>query len=151
MQLSGALRLSFPNEGASAVATLLYEKAPSTCDGIARRCPISGMSHHAIYSGSECVLILPELMKLAPENSTITVTRGDVAFTWMRAGSSYGVTADFAEICWFYDLDAQPRMSEGPVPVSIFAQILEPAEEFYMVCRRMRRDGVKPFTVEFIR
>jgi hypothetical protein len=57
---------------------------------------------------------------------------------------------DFAEICWFYDLDAEPRMWEGPVPVSIFARIIEPANEFYAVCRRMRREGVKTLSMEMV-
>ncbi|MBI3920119.1 MAG: DUF3830 family protein, partial [Armatimonadetes bacterium] len=36
----------------------------------------------------------------------------------------------------------------GPVPVNVFARIVEPADEFYSVCRRMRREGAKPFGIE---
>lgn len=96
------------------------------------------------------MLLLPSLVKLPAENASSQVTRGDVGFTWMAAGSSYGVNADFAEICWFYDIDAQPRMWEGPVAVNLFARIREPADAFYAVCRRMRREGVKPFSVEVV-
>jgi hypothetical protein len=148
--LSARLRLAFDKEGASAEAGLLRREAPHTCDAISSRLPLSGFSHHAIYSGSECVLVLPELLKIDPENTTTKVSRGEIAFTWMAAGSHYGVTGDFAEICWFYDVDAEPRMFEGPVPVSIFARIIEPAAEFYEVCRRMRKEGVKLLRVELI-
>jgi hypothetical protein len=34
------------------------------------------------------------------------------------------------------------------VNVNIFAEIREPADEFYAMCRRMRREGVKPFQIE---
>lgn len=146
--MSARIRLSFEKEGVSAEAQLLRREAPETCEAISRRLPLSGLSHHAIYSGSECVLLLPEVMKVEPENATTKVTRGEIAFTWMAAGSHFGVTDEFAEICWFYDLDAEPRMWEGPVPVSIFARIIEPANGFYEVCRRMRREGVKLLKLE---
>jgi len=95
-------------------------------------------------------MLLDNLLRLDAENASSNVSRGDVAFTWMAAGSSYGVKNDFSEICWFYDIDAQPRMSEGPVQVNIFARIVEPAVEFYTVCYRMRKDGIKPLKIELI-
>jgi hypothetical protein len=96
-------------------------------------------------------LVLPEVIRLAPENAYSKVTRGEVAFTWFAAGSAYGVARDFAEIIWFYDLDAEPRMWEGPVAVNVFARIVEPAEHFYSTCRRMRTEGVKPCQIEIVR
>jgi hypothetical protein len=117
---------------------------------MSRLLPLSGEAHHAIYSGSECVLILPEVVRLPPENSITKVAPGDVAFVWFAAGSAYGVASDFAEICWFYDLDAEPRMWEGPVPVNVFARIIQPADAFFAVCRRMRREGVKQLLVDIV-
>ena len=141
--------LTFPEENVIARAELRWEAAPETCKAIRDMGRFPGTAHHGIYSGSECVLLLEKLLKVPPENATSNVTRGDVGFTWMAAGSAYGVTRDFAEICWFYDIDAEPRMWEGPVAVNLFARIVEPADEFYAVCRRMRREGIKPFRVDF--
>jgi hypothetical protein len=140
--------LTIVNEGVSAVADLLEEAAPNTCAALLSALPAAGPAHHACYSGSECVFRLPELLKLAPENATSDVVPGDVAFTWFDAGAAYGVTEAFAEICWFYDRDALPSMPEGPVPVSRFARIREGSEPFYAVCRRMRKEGIKPLRVE---
>jgi hypothetical protein len=140
-----AIRLTFPEEGAAASARLLWDLAPATCAAVVALLPTRGQSHHAIYSGSECVFLLPELVRIPPENATSNVRKGQVAFTWMAAGAAYGVHQDFAEVCWFYDLDAEPRMWGGPVPVSIFAEIEGPAEDFYAACFRMRRAGAKPF------
>jgi Protein of unknown function (DUF3830) len=141
------IRLSFTQDNVSAEAELLMEEAPATCQALLRLLPLAGVSHHAIYSGSECVLLLDQVLRLPAENATTKVTRGEVAFTWMAAGSKYGVHSDFSEICWFYDIDAEPRMWEGPTPVNVFARIVEPADSFYAVCRRMRREGVKPLAV----
>lgn len=144
------LRFSFPEEGTQAEAQLLWPEAPEICRKIVELTPLTGTSHHAIYSGSECVLLLPTVLRLPLENATSDVAKGDIAFAWMAAGTSYGVTEDFAEICWFYDLDAQPRMWEGPVEVGVFARFIEPAQGFYAVCRRMRREGIKPLVVEAV-
>lgn len=144
------IRLVFPNEGVSATATLLWEEAPTTCSAIRDLLPVKAVAHHGMYSGSEAVLLLPDLIRLPAEHATADVRKGDVAFAWFAAGQSYGVDHDFSEICWFYDIDARPSMWEGPVPVNVFARIDEPTDEFYVVCRRMRREGVKPFAVELV-
>jgi Protein of unknown function (DUF3830) len=103
---------------------------------------VRGQARHGIYSGSEVYLILPELMRLPPENATTRVVPGDVAFGWFAAGSFYGANEDYCEVCWFYDRDATPSTPEGPIPVSLFAR-LEQAEALFEVCRRMRLEGAK--------
>jgi hypothetical protein len=150
MSLVSHIRFSFSRQQASAEAELLWNPAAQTCEALLKLLPLSGESHHAIYSGSECCLILPRVLRLAPENATIKVTPGDVAFAWFTAGSAYGVASDFAEICWFYDFDAEPRMWSGPVPVNVFARIVQPADAFFAVCRSMRREGVKPLVVDIV-
>jgi len=147
MSRTQQIELAFPNEDVGAVADLLWDQAPRTCEAICNRLPIQGPVHQAIYSGSESVVLLDEVLRLPQENARSEVRRGEVAFAWLEAGSSYGVTEDFAEICWFYDMDARPSMWEGPVEVSVFARIVEPADEFYEVCRRIRREGVKPAVI----
>lgn len=141
------LRLQFPDEHTCCVAELLWDAAPQTCRAIVDLLPIRGPVHQAIYSGSESVLVLDRVVKLDKENATANVKRGDLAFTWMMAGSGYGVTSDFAELCWFYDHDARPSMWEGPVEVNVFARIIEPADAFYAICRRIRREGIKQLIV----
>ncbi|MFN0055853.1 MAG: DUF3830 family protein [Planctomycetales bacterium] len=142
------LRLSFPEAGASALADLLWDAAPQTCAAVVSLLPTRGVAHQAIYSGSETVMRLEQLTKLDKEHATWEVRRGDLAFTWIAAGSAYNVNEDFAELCWFYDHDARPSMWEGPVAVNVFARIVEPADAFYQMCRRIRREGIKPITVE---
>lgn len=145
-----AIRFIFVEEQVSARAELLWDVAPNTCRSVSEALPSEGKSHHGIYSGSECVQVLNQVIKIPPENATSAVTKGQVAFTWMAAGSAYGVDQDFAEICWFYDIDAEPRMWGGPVAVNVFAEFRDSPEDFYLACRRMRRDGVKALRIEIV-
>lgn len=142
------IRLTFTSEGVSALADLLEEAAPKTCAAIWNSLPAEGEAHHAIYSGSECVLLLPVVLRVEKENATSEVSPGDVGFAWFQPGDSWVVEKEFAEICWFYDRDARPSMPEGPVPINVFARVTDGADAFFAVCRRMRREGVKPFRVE---
>ena len=141
------IRLTFLLEGVEAVAILREAEAPETCAAVWNALPAPGEAHHAIYSGSECVLLLPEVIRIPPENATSDVSPGDVGFAWFLPGSSWVVDREFAEICWFYGRDARPTMPEGPTPVNLFARITEGTDPFFAVCRRMRREGVKPFAI----
>lgn len=141
--MSARIRLSFVDEDVSAIAELLDEAAPMTCRRVLELLPVGGEAHHAVYSGSEIALILDEDVDIPQENATHRVLPGDIAFARFEGGIHYGIPDSFSELCWFYDRDATPSMPDGPVPVNIFATIVEGGDAFYDVCRRMRREGVK--------
>ncbi|MFY7950930.1 MAG: DUF3830 family protein, partial [Armatimonadaceae bacterium] len=142
------IRLGFPSEAVWVDVELDDIRAPQTCAALWDSLPQCGTAHHAVYSGSEGVVILPKLVRVAPENATHLVRKGDVAYTWFAAGSAFGVTADFSEICWFYDDDACPSMHGGPVPVSVFGRMVGEVDAFCAVSRRLRRIGVRGLVVE---
>lgn len=142
------LRFTFLHTGETADAILRMDDAPVTCQSLWNRLPVAGVCHHASYSGSEGVLILPDPLRIAPENATHEVTPGDIGFTWFAPGDAYGVDREFAEICWFYDRDARPSMHEGPAPVNLFARFIGEPEDFYARCRMMRRSGVRGLLIE---
>jgi Protein of unknown function (DUF3830) len=132
----------FLDEDVAASAQLLREEAPETCSAVLAALPASGLARHGIFSGSEVYLILPELLTVAREHATTIVGPGDVGFLTVEKGSGYGITEDYSEVCWFYDLDAIPSMPEGPTAVNVFARIHD-ADAFHAVCRRMRLEGAK--------
>lgn len=140
--MSDEIVLTFVAERVSARAILLRDRAPRTCAAILERLPLTVLAHHGIYSGSEVAMVLPELIRADAENATSEVAKGDLAFTWMEKGSHYGVSADFSELCWFYDIDARPSMWDGPVPVNVFARFVD-ADAFLAIGRRMRTEGAK--------
>lgn len=137
------VRLTFVNEGVSAVAELLEDQAPKTIAAVLSCLPQRIEAHHATYSGSEVAFILDRDLGIGMENATSKVMPGDLAYTRFEGGVMYGFPDSFSELCWFYDRDAVPSMPDGPVPVNIFGHFTEGFAEFAAVCRRMRREGVK--------
>ena len=138
--------LTFLSEQVSARAVLLTERAPSTCSALIQHLPLRTRAHHAIYSGSEIALVMPDIVREDPENATWEVAPGDIGYAWFSQGSHYGVLEDFSELCWFYDFDARPSLWEGPVAVSVFAHLID-ADLFYAVCRRIRIEGAKTIEI----
>ena len=67
----------FPDEGTTASARLLREKAPETCCAVLDALPAAGPARHGIYSGSEVYLILPMLLAQPREHSTAIVGPGN--------------------------------------------------------------------------
>src|SRR5262245_65177935 len=130
------------DEDVAAPATLLLEQAPETCSAVWGALPASGVARHGIYSGSEVYLILPSIHTPPREHATTIVGAGDVAFLTVEKGSGYGIEEGYSEVCWFYDLDATPSMPEGPIAVSVFAQLVD-ADAFLRVCRDMGLEGAK--------
>ncbi len=139
--------IGFPDEGVNARARLLWEEDPAVCAQIAATAPFQVQCHHAIYSGSEIAAVTPMLPCIPVQTATSDIEVGDVAYAYLLAADHYGVSQDFAEICWFYDIDARPSMFNGPAQVSVFAR-LEEADEFFTVCRRMRLEGAKQIRID---
>jgi hypothetical protein len=138
--------VGFVAEGVTARARLDWESAPDICQAIVDATPFTVRAHHATFSGSEIAAITPNLPQLAPANPTSDTHVGDLAYGYLLAEDHYGVDADFAEICWFYDIDSRPSMFTGPFPVSVFARF-EDAAEFFAASRDMRLAGAKQIEV----
>ena len=52
------------------------------------------------------------------------------------------------ELCWFYGRDGRPNMPDGPVAINLFARMIGNTTDFFEVCYRIRREGVKPLRIE---
>jgi hypothetical protein len=135
------------DEGVSARAELWDEKAPLTCRLVWDMLPVTAYFHHAIYSGPELAMVLPEYREMGQENATTVVLPWEIGFASLKASDYFEVDADFSEICFFYDRGSVPSMAEGPVRVNLFAHFVSGQEELRTLCFRMRREGQKRFTV----
>jgi hypothetical protein len=120
---------------------LLEQQAPRICEFVWTSLPLEGYAHHAIYSGSEIAFnIRPQFVQRL-ENMTSRVLPGDVGYWYLPGGVMYGEPDDISEFMWFYDRDAEPRMTTGPVQVAVFGRMSGDAATFFGACRAMRRAG----------
>jgi hypothetical protein len=135
------------DEGIVARAELWEERAPRTCEAVWDLLPVTAWFHHAIYSGSEVAMVLPNYTPVAEENATWVVETGEIGFTSLLAKDFFEVDSDFSEIAFFYGRGARPSMMEGPVRLNIFARFVSGEAELYALCHRMRKEGQKRFTI----
>ncbi len=142
------IRITFADEGVSAIVDLDRDSAPRTVAGVLEALPFEGPAGHAIYSGSEIAFFIPAEVWLPAENATSRVLPRDLAYYRFRGGQHYGWPDDVAELCWFYDRDATPSMPDGPVQVNVFGRFSDGWIDFEAVCRAMRTEGAKPVSVE---
>mmetsp|Transcript_13174 Transcript_13174/g.28348 ORF Transcript_13174/g.28348 Transcript_13174/m.28348 type:complete len:162 (-) Transcript_13174:1028-1513(-) len=158
MAKPNTLLFSFPGEHVQAKATLNWDLCPETCRAVTEH--IRGRGHtatavHGKYSGSECLTVLDAVFHVQAENASSKVCKGDVAFAVVDTSNAHGAlhAEDFAEICWFYDNDAEPRNwvdgASTPADVNRFAKfVAEESDAFFAVCRRIWREGEKPLRIE---
>ena len=141
--------IEFAAEGENIVARaeLLDEQAPANCQAVWDLLPVTGYFHHAIYSGCEVAMILPQFIEVEEENTTTAVLPWEIGFASLRSRDYIEVAQDFSEICFFYDRGARPSMLEGPVRVNLFARFVSGQEALCRLCYRMRTEGQKRFTI----
>ncbi|MFC1803085.1 DUF3830 family protein [Thermoproteota archaeon] len=109
------IQIEIGNE--KAVAVLLEEDAPKTCEGILKALPLKGGAIHAKFAGGEFYIATPIFLEL--ENPTIKQDSGNIAY-WPTRQS----------LCIFYK--EVPGLGE----VSLFAKVIKNLEG-------IQREGLK--------
>ncbi|MCY3555799.1 MAG: DUF3830 family protein [Gemmatimonadetes bacterium] len=142
------IRLSFVNEDVSVEAEMLEDEAPRTCQAVWDALPLVEEGIHAVYSGSEIAYFLSEDMVIPPENLTSCTLPGDICYYRLESGLMHGLLDGITELCWFDGRDGRPNMPDGPVSVNLFARMVGDASEFFEVCYRIRREGMKRVRIE---
>ena len=150
--MSRKIRISFPNDGASATADLLEDDAPNTCDALWDLLPLRVKAVHDIWSGHQVVAHLDKSVVLQPENVlTYLPMSGDIFYyyrpTHYFRGAPYGRT-ESAELGIVYDRDSRPQGPRGPEAVNLFANISSALDQFAKACEDMIYRGQKEILIE---
>ena len=146
------IRISFPDEGISAVADLLEEDCPRTCEAVWRLLPLRVTAIHDIWSGHQVLAHLDPAFVLRPENVlTYLPMPGDIFYYYRPPhyvrGAPYG-RAESAEIGIVYDRDTRPQGPRGPEAVNLFATISARLDDFARACEAMIYRGHKDLVIE---
>ena len=144
------LRFTQVEDGATATADLLEERAPKTCDAIWERLPIEGRLIHGMYSGPELFVVLDEGPATPPENQVHLPLPGDVGYFHHDSGLYAQAPHAVSELVFIYGRGVSIKGPEGVDHyVSLFAQLrLEESPAFLAACRRVRRQGPLTLRVE---
>ncbi len=151
------LKVSFPDENVSAIAVLLEDKAPATCNCLwnALETPVEGLCIHAMWTGREISFPFPggafpkdEGLHLPPENQITIPLPGDIvwnAYAPYQWQGNPNIVYDFGV---FYGRDSRLLLPMGWKPSSLFARIEEELAPFAQVCARCQGEGRKKLRIE---
>jgi hypothetical protein len=149
------IELTFPASGVSAIATLLDEDAPAVCDAMwaALAVPIEGEVTHAMASGEEVMLNLPEAnrrfdpARLPIQNATIHPRPGDILWTYLPPYYMKDYRDGLWDFIVVYGQAVLASREVGPLICSRWAHIDEGLEAFAHEAARAFTDGRQPFHV----
>lgn len=145
------LYLKFVDANVSGVVTMYWENAPETCKAIwgALEKPIRWKATHAIFSGPEIMMGLPEEnrnfdpTKLPPENQTIIPEAGEMLWYYQPKNFFKIDPSEFWEIGLFYAFGGRTFGPTGWIPCTYFGRMTKGLDEIAAQCRRIRHEGSK--------
>ncbi|MDT0682464.1 DUF3830 family protein [Roseicyclus sp. F158] len=148
------LYLTFTDTDVSGIITLYWETAPETCAALwgALESPITVPASHAIFSGPEIMMGLPEEARtfdpraLPPENQTIQPEAGDMLWFYQPKNFFKIDPDEFWEIGMFYAHGGRTFGPTGWISCSYFGRMTEGLDAVAEQCKAIRKDGIK--TVE---
>src|SRR3990170_711710 len=145
--MPNTLTFHIVEEQVSAVADLLEDRAPRTCELVWERLPIEGRLIHGMYSGPELFVILDGFSGVGPENQVSRPLPGDIGYFHQEAGLYASSPHEVAELVYVYDRGAAIKGADGHDSwVNLFARLRpDGAEAFLAASKRARREG--PFTL----
>lgn len=146
------IRLSFPGDRVSAVADLLDDDCPNTCDALWNLLPLRVSAVHDIWSGHQVLAFLDSRSIIDPENVlTYLPVPGDLFYYYRPShyvsGAPYGRT-ESAELGIVYDRDTRPQGPRGPEAVNLFGNISSGLDAFAKACEDMIQRGAKDLLIE---
>jgi hypothetical protein len=151
----GKLYLKFVESGVQGIVLPYWNTAPITAKAIwdALETPISVTASHAIFSGPEIMMGLPESHRnfdpkaLPPENQTILPDPGDMLWFYQPKNFFKIDPDEFWEIGMFYDKGGRTFGPTGWIPCTYFAKMTEGLEAIAEQCRLIRKEGIRKIEI----
>ncbi len=124
---------------------LLEKDAPKTCKAVWDRLPLEGQAMSSIVSGSEVFLTLDRSLGIPFENQTIYPIPGDIVF-YLQPTSYVDAEVKGHErhretIGIAYGREVQMYGPVIPLPLNLFATVVNGLAEFSAEVSRMKREG----------
>jgi len=145
------LYLKFVEADETGIIDLYLDHAPQTCKALwgALESPIQWRATHAIFSGPEIMMGLPENARnfdptqLPPENQTVLPEAGELLWFYQPKNFFKIDPTEFWEIGLFYDVGGRTFGPTGWIPCTYFGKMNHNLENIAKQCRLIRQEGAK--------
>ena len=159
----------FELNGTKAVAEMLDDVVPKTCDAVWKILPVEGMSIHANWASREIMLHLAgeKILRLPAEGQTRrgTTAPGDIVYFWrspqMSRGKQLAYSSQFqrelSEFAIFYGDPAGGGLAADDAPrtgrdsnlqvTTLFARFIDLPTAFTRKCEEIRHKGLQRLVV----
>jgi hypothetical protein len=144
------IELALKLKSVRAVATLLEDEAPRTCNAVWDALPIDGETYHAKWAGRELYTLTPPFpVSPGGENATITPIPGDVLYFDVSPDSidlPVALRRQFprglVDLAVFYGRNNLLLGPAGFMPGNLFATITEGLADYARACNELFREGM---------
>jgi hypothetical protein len=148
---NGKLYLKFVEADVKGIITLYWENAPETCKALwgALEKPIQWRATHAIFSGPEIMMGLPEEARnfdptsIPAENQTVLPDAGEMLWFYQPKNFFKIDPTEFWEIGLFYAAGGRTFGPTGWIPCTYFGKMTENLDGVAEQCRLIRLEGAK--------
>jgi hypothetical protein len=156
--MSDRFEIIIVENGTRAVAELLAQEAPKTCEALwnAMETPWVMRGVHAMWSGCEIILgVPPESRNFDPEripreNAYVAPPPGTIGWIYFPPNLLPGGPEGIWNIPLLYGPN-RINTPMGEVPASIWAQIIEGLGDFAAECAKLQYEGAKTFRFDRLR
>ena len=153
--MSKRFKITLIESGTQAIAEFLEEEAPKTCTALwdAMEEPWEMKGFHAMWSGCEIVLEVPPKNRIFDpeavplENAYVAPPPGTIGWKYYPPKLLPEGPEGIWNIPLLYGVN-RINSYMGEVPTSIWARIVEGAEELAAECAKTQIEGAKPFRFE---
>jgi len=147
----GQLYLKFVEANETGIIDLYLDHAPRTCEALwgALEEPVQWRATHAIFSGPEIMMGLPERVRnfdpasLPPENQTVLPDAGELLWFYQPKNFFKIDPSEFWEIGLFYDAGGRTFGPTGWISCTYFGKMNHNLEGIAKQCRLIRQEGAK--------
>ena len=160
------LSIELPKHDVRAVARLLDDEAPRTCEAVWSALPVGGDVYHAKYARNELYTFVPPVSEglIGPENPTVTPIPGDLVYFEFASGvlpaASHGYAEDqgaagrdmVVDLAVFYGRNNLLLNGDvGWVPGNVFATVVEGLDDLVAAGNDVWRAGAVGEELRFAR
>lgn len=160
------LSIELPKHDVRAVALLLDDEAPRTCEAVWSALPVGGDVYHAKYARNELYTFVPPVSDglIGPENPTVTPIPGDLVYFEFASGvlpaASHGYADDqgaagqdlVVDLAVFYGRNNLLLNGDvGWVPGNVFATVVEGLDDLVAAGNDVWRAGAVGEELRFSR